>query len=151
MNNIFGNKCEGHMQNTRNLKQSRKNRLMLVEATKIDLINHALQLLPKVEGILLPFSKIIRDSYKKRNEKSKKKLSKVFPRISPKIKQKWQKLSPRLTSNLNHTNPVTKNIFKPRLKAAFTRQTNHFLSKLSKNDQRERNRANIKGSKSSFW
>ena len=61
------------MQSTRNLKQSRKNRLiMLVEATKIELINQALQLLPKVEGILLPFSKIIRDSYKKRDEKSKK-------------------------------------------------------------------------------
>ena len=48
---------------------------MLVEATKIDLINHALQLLPKVEGILLPFSKIIRDS----DEKSKKTFQKYFP------------------------------------------------------------------------
>lgn len=68
------------MQSTRNLKQSRKNRLiMLVEATKIDLVNHALQLLPKVEGILLPFSKIIRDSYKKRDEKSKKTFQKYFP------------------------------------------------------------------------
>lgn len=52
---------------------------MLVEATKIDLVNHALQLLPKVEGILLPFSKIIRDSYKKRDEKSKKTFQKYFP------------------------------------------------------------------------
>ena len=115
------------MQNTRNLKQSRKNWLiMLVEATKIDLINHALQLLPKVEGILLPFSKIIRDSYKKRNEKSKKTFQKYFPR--PPRKSNKNDKSPRLTSNLKHTNPVTKNIFKSRLKAAFTRQTNHFLS-----------------------
>lgn len=56
---------------------------MLVEATKIDLINHALQLLPKVEGILLPFSKIIRDSYKKRNEKSKN-FQKYSPESPPK-------------------------------------------------------------------
>ena len=60
------------------------------------------------------------------------------------------KLSPRLTSNLKHTNPATKNIFKSQLKRAFIRQTTQFLSKLSKTDQTERNRANNKGSNSSF-
>ena len=68
---------------------------MFEEATKIDLMNHALQLLPKVEGTLSPFSKILdemvlggRDSYKKGSEKSTKNLSTVFREISPKIKQK---------------------------------------------------------------
>ena len=60
------------------------------------------------------------------------------------------KLSPRLTSNLKHTNPATKNISKSQLKRAFTRQTTQFLSKLSKTDQTERNRANNKSSNSSF-
>ena len=68
---------------------------MLAEATKIDLMNHALQLIPKVEGTLSPFSKTLdemvlggRYSYKKGNEKSTKNLSIVFREISPKIKQK---------------------------------------------------------------
>ena len=57
----------------------------------------------------------------------KKPFKSIFPDL-PENQTKMTKVSPRLTSNLKHTNPVTKNIFKSRLKAAFTRQTNHFLS-----------------------
>ena len=143
------------MQSTRNLKQSRKNRLiMLVEATKIDLINHALQLLPKVEGILLPFSKIIRDSYKKRNEKSKKTFQKYFPR-PPRKSNKNDKSKSKVDIKPETYKPGYKKYFQISIKGCLYQADKSLslqfsLSRWSKNDQRERNLANIKGSKSSF-